>query len=330
MKFDDEGARCIMKKLGIFLILQCALLGLAQAQGFPSKAMRIIVPSPAGSSPDIRARQIAGKLAEALGQPVVVENRPGGAGLIAAREAAGAAPDGHTLLLALINNAIGDVLKPDPCCRLNQELLPVSRFTMTPLVMVVHPSLKVSTMIDYVQLAKQKPGGLTYASAGPGSISQLVGEWLKSETGTDILQVPYKGVNAELPDLTGGQVVTAFVVPQVIIAPVKAQKLRALAVMGPARVNVLPNVPTTREAGLPGLEAIVWNGIFVPAGTPRQIIQALHRELVRAFNAPDVKDQVIKTGSTIAGDTPEEFAAFIRAENDKWAKVIKEAKITAN
>jgi tripartite-type tricarboxylate transporter receptor subunit TctC len=319
-----------MKKLGIFIILQCVLLGLAQAQGFPSKAMRIIVPSPAGSSPDIRARQIAGKLAEALAQPVVVENRPGGAGLIAAREAAGAAPDGHTLLLALINNAIGDVLKPDPCCRLNQELLPVSRFTMTPLVMVVHPSLKVNTMIDYVQLAKQKPGGLTYASAGPGSISQLVGEWLKSETATDILQVPYKGVNAELPDLTGGQVVTAFVVPQVIIAPVKAQKLRALAVMGPARVNVLPDVPTTREAGLPGLEAIVWNGIFVPAGTPRQIIQALHRELVRAFNAPEVKDQVTKTGSTIAGDTPEEFAAFIRAENDKWAKVIKEAKITAN
>ncbi len=292
--------------------------------------MRIIVPSPAGSSPDIRARQIAGKLAEALGQQVIVENRPGGAGLIAAREAAGAAADGHTLLLALINNAIGDVLKPDPCCRLNRELLPVSRFTLTPLVMVVHPSLKTNTMIDYVQLAKQKPGGLTYASAGPGSISQLVGEWLKSETGTEILEVPYKGVNAELPDLLGGEVVTAFVVPQVILAPLKAQKLRAVAVMGPARVNVLPDVPTTREAGLPGLEAIVWNGIFVPAGTPRNVIQALHRELVHAFNAPDIKDQVVKSGSTIAGDTPEEFAAFIRAENDKWAKVIKDARIPAN
>jgi len=319
-----------MKKLGIFIILQCALLGPAQAQGFPSKPVRILVPSPAGSSPDIRARQIAGKLAEALGQQVLVENRPGGAGLIAAREAAGAAPDGHTLLLALINNAIGDVLKPDACCRLNHELLPVSRFTMTPLVMVVHPSLKASTMIDYVQLAKQKPGGLTYASAGPGSITQLVGEWLKSETGTEILEVPYKGVNAELPDLMGGQVVTAFVVPQVIVAPVKAQKLRAVAVMGPARVNVLPDVPTTREAGLPGLEAIVWNGIFVPAGTPRQVIQALHRALLRAFDAPEIKAQVAKSGSTVVGDTPEQFAAFIRAENEKWAKVIKEAKITAN
>jgi tripartite-type tricarboxylate transporter receptor subunit TctC len=319
-----------MKKLGIFIILQCALAGFAQAQAFPSKALRIVVPSPPGSSPDIRARQIGAKLSQALGQPVVVDNRPGGAGLIAAREAAGAAPDGHTMLLALINNAIADVLKPDPCCRLNQELLPVSRFTMTPLVMVVNPSLKGNGIIDYVQLAKQKPGGLTYASAGPGSITQLVGEWLKSETGTDILEVPYKGVNAELPDLIGGQVHTGFVVPQVIIAPVKAQKLRALAVLGPARLHVLPDVPTTREAGLPGLEAIVWNGIFVPAGTPRQAIEVLHRELVRAYNAPDIKDQVTQTGSSIAGDTPEQFAAFIKAEKEKWGKVIKDAKITAN
>jgi tripartite-type tricarboxylate transporter receptor subunit TctC len=319
-----------VKKLGIFIILQCALVGLGHAQAFPAKPMRIVVPSPAGSSPDIRARQIAGKLAEAFGQPVVVENRPGGAGLIAAREAARAAPDGHTLLLALINNAISDVLKPDPCCRLNQELLPVSRFTMTPLVMVTHPSLKTNTVIDYVQLAKQKPGGLTYASAGPGSISQLVGEWMKSETGTQVLEVPYKGVNAELPDLIGGQVMTAFVVPQVILSPVKAQKLRAVAVMGPERINVLPEVPTTREAGLPGVEAIVWNGIFVPAGTPRPVIQALHRELVRAYNAPDIKDQVTKTGSTVAADTPEQFADFIRAENAKWGRVIKDAKITAN
>lgn len=320
----------MLKKLGIFIILQWVLAGFAAAQGFPSKPLRLLVPSPAGSSPDIRARQIGGKLAQALGQPVIVENRPGGAGLIAAREAAGAAPDGHTLLLALINNAIADVLKPDPCCRLNQELVPVSRFTMTPLVMVVHPSLKSKTLIDYVQLAKQKPGGLTYASAGPGSISQLVGEWLKSETGTDVLEIPYKGVNAELPDLMGGQVQTAFVVPQVILAPVQSGKLVPLAVMGPARLAVLPDVPTSKEAGLPGVEAIVWNGIFVPAGTPRPVIEALHRELVRAFNAPDVKDQVTKTGSYVAGDTPEQFAAFIRAENAKWGRVIKDAKIKAD
>ncbi|HEX6268027.1 MAG TPA: tripartite tricarboxylate transporter substrate binding protein [Burkholderiales bacterium] len=326
MKFDEEGVRS-MKKLGVFIILQCALLGLAGAQSFPSKPMRIVVPGPAGSSPDIRARQIATKLSQAFGQPVIVDNRPGGAGLIAAREAAKAAPDGHTLLLALINNAIGDVLKPDPCCRLNQELLPVSRFTMTPLVMVVHPSLKVRTLIDFVQVAKAKPGNLTYASAGPGSISQLVGEWLKSETGAQITEVPYKAVNAELPDLLGGQVVAAFVVPQVIAASVKSERLRALAVMGPERLDILPGVPTVTEAGLPAVQAIVWNGIFVPAGTPKPVIQALHREVVRAYNAPDIKEQVVNTGSSVAADSPEEFAAFIRAENDKWAKVIREAKI---
>ena len=291
--------------------------------------MRILVPSPAGSSPDIRARQIAPKLAEALGQPVIVENRPGGAGLIAAREAAKSAPDGHTLLLALINNAIGDVLKPDPCCRLNQELMPVSRFTMTPLLVVVHPSLQVRSLVDYIQLAKQKRGSMTYASHGPGSISQLVGEWLKAETGTDILEVPYKAVNAELTDLVGGQVLTAFPVPQVVVAAVKSQKLRALAVLGPSRIDVLPEVPTAKEAGLPGMEALAWNGIFVPAGTPRPVIDTLHRELVRAYNAPEVKSQVIATGSYVAADTPEQFAAFIRAENEKWGKVIREAKIKA-
>ena len=289
--------------------------------------MRILVPSPPGSSPDIRARQIAPKLSEALGQPVIVENRPGGAGLIAAREAAKAAPDGHTLFLALINNAIGDVLKPDPCCRLNQELLPVSRFTMTPLLVVVHPSLPVRSLVDYIQLAKQKRGAMTYASHGPGSIAQLVGEWIKTETGTDILEVPYKAVNAELTDLVGGQVLTAFPVPQVVVAAVKSQKLRALAVLGPSRIDVLPDVPTAREAGLPGMEALAWNGIFVPAGTPRPVIDTLHRELVRAYNAPDVKSQVIATGSYVAADTPEQFAAFIRAENEKWGKVIRDAKI---
>jgi tripartite-type tricarboxylate transporter receptor subunit TctC len=289
--------------------------------------MRILVPAPAGSSPDIRARQIAGKLAEALGQPVVVENRPGGAGLIAAREAAKSPPDGHTMLLALINNAISDVLKPDACCRLNRELLPVSRFTMTPLLLVVHPSIEARTLIDYIQAVKQRRGAMTYASHGPGSISQLVGEWMKAETGTELLEVPYKAVNAELTDLVGGTVMTAFPVPQVVASAVKSGKLRALAVLGPSRINMLPDVPTMKEAGLPGVEALAWNGIFVPAGTPQPVIDVLHRELVRAYNAPDVKSQVIGTGSYVAADTPAEFAAFIRAEHEKWGKIIREAKI---
>src|SRR6266571_5333238 len=310
--------------------LACVLAvftGTAAAQSFPSKPIRILVPSPAGSSPDIRARQIGAKLSESLGQPVIVENRPGANGLIAARETVRAAPDGHTLFLALINDAIGDALKPDPCCRLNRELIPVSRFTMTPLVMVVNASLDVQTVKEFVERAKAKPGALTYASGGTGSISQLVGEWIKSEAGIKVLEVPYKGVNAEIPDLLAGVVMAAYVVPQVIVTHVNAGKLRALAVAGPSRLATFPAVPTTAEAGLPGVEAIVWNGIFAPAGTPPPVIQILHRELVRAYNAPDVKSQVLATGSELAGDTPEEFAAFVRSESAKWSKVIRDANI---
>jgi len=301
-------------------------IGAAQAQTYPSRPVRILVPAPPGSSPDIRARQIAPKLQEALGQPFIVENRPGGAGLIASREAARAAPDGHTLLLALINSAIFDALAPDPCCRLTQELLPVSRFTMTPLVVVVNPSLP-ATMKEFLGFAKTKPGAVTYGTAGIGSSSQLVGAWLESETGIKMLEVPYKGVNAEIPDLIAGQVMAAFVVPQVVIAPIKAGKLRALAVLSDKRIAALPDVPTTAEAGLPPFEATVWNGIFAPAGTPRPVIDILHRELVKAYNAPEIKAQVEATGSYVAADTPEEFAAFIRAEVAKWGKVGRAAGI---
>ncbi len=305
------------------------LVGIAHAQTFPSRPVRILVPAPPGSSPDIRARQIAPKLQEALGQPFVVENRPGGggAGLIAAREAARAAPDGHTLLLALINSAIFDALSPDPCCRLNQELVPISRFTMTPLVAVINPSVPASSLRELIDFGKAKPGSITYGSAGPGSSSQLVASWLESETGVKMLEIPYKGVNAELPDLIAGQVMAAFVVPQVVVAPIKAGKLRALAVLSDKRLAGLPDVPTSAEAGLPGVEAVVWNGIFAPAGTPRPVIDVLHRELVKAYNAPDIKAQVEATGSYVVADTPEEFAAFIRAEVAKWGKVGRAAGI---
>jgi len=313
--------------LGCALACLLAWNGVSLGQTFPTKPMRILVSAPAGSSPDIRARQIGAKLAASLGQPVIVENRPGANGLIAAREAVKAAPDGHTMFLALINNSIGDALRPDPCCRLNQELLPVSRFTMTPLVMVVHPSLGVTSLKEFLEKARSTPDRITYASGGPGSISQLVGEWIKSDAKIKVLEVPYKAVNAEIPDLLGGQVMAAYIVPQVVVAAIRSGRLRALAVTAPARLAMFPDVPTTAEAGLPGIEAIVWNGIFVPAGTPRPVIQVLHRELVKAYNAPDVKSQVVNTGSEVAADTPEEFAAFVRSESAKWAKVIRDAGI---
>ena len=308
-----------------FVLLACP--GVPRAQIFPSRPLHIIVPSVPGSSPDVRARQIGAKLGEALGQPVIVENRPGGNGLIGAQQAVRAAPDGHTMFLALINNAIGDAANPNPCCRLNHELVPVTRFTMTPLVAVVNPSLPAASLSELIALARSKPDALTYASGGAGSITQLLGEWIKSETGIRVLEVPYKSVGAEVPDLLSGQVTAGFLVPNTVGGPIKAGKLRALAVAGPQRLAILPDVPTTAEAGLPGVEAIVWNGIFVPAGTPQAVIRILHRELVRAFDAPDIREQVANTGSYIAGDSPEEFAAFIRSEVAKWGGVIRRAGI---
>ena len=311
----------------IAALVWLASSGLSQAQTFPSKPLHIIVPSVAGSSPDVRARQIAAKLGESLGQPVIVDNRPGGNGLIGAQQAVKSPPDGYTMFLALINNAIADAANLNPCCRLNQELVPVTRFTMTPLVIVVHPSVPATKLAEFVALAKARPDALSYASAGPASINQLLGEWIKSESGIRVLEVPYKSVNAEIPDLLSGQITAAFIVPNAVGGPIKAGKLRALAVAGPQRLAILPEVPTTAESGLPGIEAIVWNGIFVPAGTPQPLIEVLHREIVRAFNAPDVREQVANTGSYIAGDSPEEFAGFVRAEVAKWGKVIRDAGI---
>src|SRR6185503_18516344 len=299
----------------------------AAAQTFPSRPIKILVPTNPGSSPDIRARQIAGKLSEAFGQPVIVENRPGANGLVASREAVKAQADGHTLLLALINSAIADALNPDPCCRLNQELLPVSRFSMTPYVFVVHPGLAAQSLKDYLDLARAKPEAVSLASHGPGSLPALLAQWFKADLGVRLLEVPYKAVNAELPDLAGGQVMSAFAVPQVVIAGMRSGKMRALAVTARERLEILPDVPTTVEAGLPELQATVWNGIFVPAGTPRPVIEALHRELVRAYTAPDVRDQLRAGGSYAAADTPEEFAAFVRSEKERWGKLGRESGI---
>ena len=313
---------------GLSLVLGLWCLA-AFAQSFPTRPMKILVPAAAGSSPDIRARQIAAKLSEAFGQAVIVDNRPGANGLIAAREAARAPADGHTLFLALINNAVADALSPDPCCRLGMELLPVSRFSMTPYIIVVHPNVPAQSLKELLEQARAKPESVSYASHGPGSLSNLLGEWLKTEWGARLLEVPYKGVNSEIPDLQSGQVMSAFIVPQVVVAAIKAGKLRVLAVTARERLAILPDVPTTVEAGVPGLEAVVWNGIFVPAGTPQAVVQALHRELVRAYNAPEIREQLRAGGSYAAADTPEEFAAFVRAEKEKWGRVIREAGIKA-
>ncbi len=319
-----------MKKTVLFAT---ALLGLAAAvspalaQLYPSKPVRWLVPTGAGSALDVVARRVAPKLTEALGQPVIVENKPGGNSVVAAREAARAAPDGYTLYQGVINNAINDVLTPDPCCILNDKLVPVTRLISTSLVMVVHPSVPANSVKEYVALAKSKPNALTYASGGPGSITEMIGELLKYTTATQVREIPYKAIGAEYPDLTGGHVQTAFLAPVVIRDAVAAGKLRALAVADSRRVNILPGVPTMAEAGFAGVEGVGWNGIFVPAGTPAPIVQRLHKEIAAILQGREMKDDSANLGYRLGGESPEEFAAFVRSEEQKWSKVIKDANI---
>jgi len=304
-----------------------AFCGAAPAQNFPGKPIRIIAPVVAGSAPDLRVRMVAPRLTEALGQPIVVDNRPGANGAIGAREAARAAPDGYTLFNANINNALNDLLSPDPSCRLNQELVAVTDLALSPLIMVVHPSVQANSLKEFIELARSKPKALTYASGGTGSVIQLLAERIKSSSGIDVVEIPYKSLGADLPNLLAGHVDAGFSVLSTLGSHIRSGKLRALAVAGPRRLSALSDVPTMAEAGLPGMEATVWNGIFAPAGTPRPVILLLQENLARSLNYPDNREQITASGGEVGGRPPEEFAAFVRTEIAKWGKVIKDAGI---
>jgi tripartite-type tricarboxylate transporter receptor subunit TctC len=305
-----------------------ALTTPAVAQNYPIKPIRIVVGSVAGSPGDVRVRQAAQKLTEALGQPVVVDNRPGAGGAIAAKLITKAAPDGYTLFGCSINNVLNDLFMPDPSSRMNQEIAPVTRLTSGPLILAVHPSLRAVSMKEFIELAKAKPGSLSYGAGGSGSVSQLLGELIQSKAGISIRGISYKSGTADIPDVLGGHI-NATVNFFVILGPhITSGKLRALAVADARRLAVAPDLATMAEAGLPGVEASGWTAICAPAGTPQPVINLLHRELVKALNDRVIREQMISTGANVGGERPDEFAAFIRAETVKWGKVIKDAGIS--
>jgi tripartite-type tricarboxylate transporter receptor subunit TctC len=316
-----------MMRLAAVALLFCASTA-AFGQAWPAKPIRWIVPTGPGSAVDVNARRIAPRLAEALGQPVVVENKAGANSMIGAREAARAAPDGYTIFQGVINNALNDLLTPDPCCILNEKLIPVTRLYTTPLIMVVHPSVPAKDLREYVALARSS-GNLTYASAGTGSITQMLGELLKHTASIDVREIPYKAIGAEMPDLLGGHVSTAYLSPVVIRDHVRAGRLRALAVAAHERLAILPDVPTMAEAGFPGVEGSGWNGIFVPPGTPPAIIARLQEEIARVLRLKDVEEDAAQLATQAGGEKPEEFAAYVRGEKEKWQKVAKDAGIKA-
>ena len=308
------------------LLLALVLAAPALAQPYPTKPIRWIVPTGPGSAVDVQARRVAPKLGEALGQAIVVENRPGANSMIGAREAARAAPDGYTVFQAVVNNAINDALAPDPCCVLNDKLIPVTRLYITPLVMVVNPAVPAKTLQEFVALARSKPNELTYASGGSGAITQMIGEQLKLLAGIQVREVPYKAIGGEVPDLIGGHVSSGFLAPIVIRDLMRSGKLRALAVADKARMPTLPDLPAMAEAGYP-IVGLGWNGLFVPAGTPRPVVERLQKETARVLQLKEIRDDAANLGTALGGESPEEFAAFVRNEVQTWGKVIKEANI---
>jgi tripartite-type tricarboxylate transporter receptor subunit TctC len=311
----------------------CAVLALAAAsaaaQTFPAaKPIRIIAPFGAGSTIDIMGRLIAPRLTESLGQPVIVENRPGAGGAIGMDVEAKAAPDGHTLAIG----ALGP-LAMNPWLYARTPFDPVKDFAAVsllatgPVVIVVHPSIPAKTLKELVALAKARPGQLNYGSPGVGSSPHLAGELFKIETGTNLVHVPYKGNAEAITDLIGGQVSIVFTGVPPVVPLAKAGKLRVLATTGKQRLAALPEVPTIAESGLQNAEVLIWYGVVAPAATPRDIVVRLNRDIVKAMSAPELRDKFTQLGVDPETSTPEQFAQLIRDEVARWGKVIRTAGI---
>ena len=309
--------------LALLVALGC-ILGSAHAQQYPTKSIRFIVPFPPGGGTDTFARMVAPKLSEALGQRVVVDNRPGAQGSHGTAMGAKAPPDGYTMTLAFIGTlTMNPHIYRDVGYDAIKDFAAVSRGTAQPYVLVVHPSVPAKTMKELVALARKHPGKLTYGSSS--TAAQLVAELLKMTTSTDMLHVPYKGAGPAMLDLLAGNLDLTFSVPAGPAGHVKAGRLRALAVTGSKRVSVFPDVPTSAESGYPELEVMGWYGIVVPAATPKDIIARLNSETVRALRLPDVIERLSGAGLDAAPTSSEEFAAIIRKEYERWGKVIKTA-----
>jgi tripartite-type tricarboxylate transporter receptor subunit TctC len=316
------------KALAMALLAVAASVAGADAP-WPSKPVRFIVPGAAGSAPDIRARLIAPKLAAALGQPVLVDNLPGAQGNIGAREAARAAPDGHTILMGGSLLLMSDLLTPDPTVSM-RSFVPVTAVAAGPLILVAGAALPARTLNDAVALARDAPGRISYASVGPGSLQQLVGAALEQAAGITLLEVPYKSQALELPDLISGRIATSFAYYPVLAPHLQSGRVLALAVASRQRLAALPDVPTFAEAGFPSVDGRGWMGVMVPVGTPDPVVRRLHRELASILRSPDIVEQWIASGAEAGGNTPEEFAASIREEGERWSRLIRERGIKVN
>ena len=299
------------------------LSALALAQTYPTRQVRIVVPFPPGGTSDILARTIGARLSAPLGQPVVIENRPGAGGNIAADHVAKSAPDGYTLIMGTSSLAISQSLYKKLTYDLVQDFAPITQAVNYTNLLVVHPSAGVKSVDELLKLARAKPGSLSYGTAGNGTPPHMTGELFKAYTSVNIVHIPYKGGAPAIADLIAGQIPMMFDNVPPLLPHVRAGKIQALAVTSLARIAVLPEVPTLHELGLKDFDAVGWNGLLAPAGTPRDIVARLNTEVVRVLRIPEVRDQLTSQGADIVGNSPEQFAAWIRAEVKKWAEVVK-------
>jgi tripartite-type tricarboxylate transporter receptor subunit TctC len=303
-------------------VLVVAALG-AAAQSWPTRPVKIIVPFAAGGPADIYARALAEKLQGALGQPFVVEDKPGGGSIVGTDFVAKSPADGYTLLMMSNTHTVNESLIPDRPFQLLRDFVPVAPVNYSDLVMVVHPSVPANSLREFIALAKAKPGQLNYASSGPGTPYHMAGELFKSMAGVDIVHVPYKGSSGARTDILGGQVQMMFDAITTMAPNVQAGKLKAMGTSGKVRSSVLPDVPTVSEAGVPGYDAVIWLGFMAPAATPKPIVEKLNAEIRKIVDSPEMKSAWQKQGAVGMSMSPEEFGRFMQEDIEKWARVVK-------
>jgi len=312
-----------MRHLG-WLLAAAALL--AQAQEYPAKPLRMVVGFPPGGGTDVVARILQPRLGELLGQPIVIDNRPGATGTVAAGHVAKSPPDGYTIMMGHVSvNAIAPSLFSNLPYDVERDFAPIGIAAAVPHIVAVHPSLPVAKLGELIAYIKARPGQLTFPSAGNGSMPHLAGEVFQALAGVKLLHVPYKGSGQSMQDLLGGQHLVAFDTMAASAPHVRSGKLRALAVSTAGRVATLPDVPTAVEAGLPGYIVTTWYGVFAPSGTPPPVVNRLHAELVKAMQTPDVRVKLEGIGADgSVSRSPAEFAVLVRADTARYAKIVKD------
>jgi tripartite-type tricarboxylate transporter receptor subunit TctC len=314
-----------MRCLAVYFVAIVAAFGgtVTYAQDYPTKPVKIIVPFAAGGPADVYARFLGQRLSDALGQPFVVEDRPGAGSLIGTDAVAKSPPDGYTLLLMSNTQTVNESLIPNKPYQLMRDFAPVAPINYSDLVLVVHPSVAANSLADLIKLAKASPGKLNYASSGPGTPYHMAGELFKAMAGVDIVHVPYKGSSGARTDVLGGQVQMMFDAVTTMSEHARAGSVKALATTGKTRSSVLPNVPTMSEAGVPGYEAVIWLGLIAPKNTPAPIVARLNAEITKIVNRPEVRAEWAKQGANAMVMTPEEFGRYLNEDIAKWERIVK-------